>query len=186
MIHGIGGLNREMYFPKTKAFLEKLGLQVFMPSLGGYRENTSYTLWKDYFDKNLKGELGEDTIVIAQSVGTQFIVKYLCETGLKVGLYVSCCGPRFINKCLFENTLRDKFAFKFKLTKKEFEFFKNLDFPKHSFYSDNDNFFDIKNLEAYADAIGAEKHLTFGRAHFNFEGAENGVPELEEFLKLQI
>ena len=186
LIHGVGGIGKEKYFPATKKFLENLGLEVFMPSLGGYKENTSYESWSDFFDKNLKHKFGKDTIVIAQSIGTQFLIKYLSKTNLELGLYISCCGPRFMQACFGENNLRDKVSTSFIPSDEEFETFKNLNFPKHSFYSDNDTFFNLENLESYADAIGAEKHLCLNRAHFNFDGAEGGVAELENFLKAQI
>ena len=157
-----------------------------MPSLGGYKENTSYESWKDFFDKNLKQEFGKDTIVIAQSIGTQFLVKYLPKTNLELGLYISCCAPRTMQACFGDNALRDRVSTSFIPSNEEFESFKNLSFPKHSFYSNNDTFFTLKNLEDYADAIGAEKHLCLNRAHFNFDGAENGIEELENFLKTQI
>lgn len=186
LIHGIGGLSKELFFPKTKTLLESFGLEVFMPSLKSYNENISYDSWKDYFDKKLKDKIGKDTIVVAQSLGTQFIVKYLHDAGVRPGLYISCCAPRNIEECFGKKEQRDRVATLFIPTSEEFESFKQMRFEKHSFFSDNDTFFSQGNLEAYADAIGAQKHLVSGKAHFNFEGAEHGVAELEEFLKSQI
>lgn len=182
-IHGIGGLERETYFHHLKSFCESLGLEVFMPSLGGYKNGISYEDWADYFDKNLAQKLDEQTIVLAQSVGTLFFVKYLSAKRLNVGFYISCCGPAEIEKQDKSNKLRYETSLLFKPKEADFAFFKNLNFPKHSFFCDNDTFFDLENLENYAEKIGGTKHLVLGKAHFNFDGSEAGVEELETFIK---
>lgn len=172
LIHGVGGLGKEPFFPHLKTFCENLGLKVFMPKLGSYHDGITYGTWKRYFDENLKPVLNNETIVVAQSMGTQFAVKYLVENNLSVGLYISCAGPKQVLVQREDAPERGKLninpvAKYFVPSDAEFEIFKNLDFKKYSFFSDNDIWFEQQNLENYAEAIGAVKMFTRGKSHYN-------------------
>ena len=79
VVHGIGGIEREPYFPHLKQTCQDLGLEVFMPSLGSYKDQVTYEIWKDYFDKNILPYIDKNTIFVAQSLGTQFAIKYIVE-----------------------------------------------------------------------------------------------------------
>ncbi len=190
LIHGIGGLNRELYFPSLKRYLENLGIEVMMPSLGGYRDGTTYSHWESYFDKEILSNLDENTIVVAQSMGTQFAVKYIANKKLNIGLYISTAGPKNVLDMKPEiGEKREVYkltSHQFVPTDSEFEMFKNLPFEKFSFYSNNDNFFNEENLESYAEAIGATKCFLEDKAHFNKEEIALGFKELEEFIKSKL
>ncbi len=183
LIHGIGGLNKEEYFPHFKKTCEALGLKTYMPSLGNYHENTSYELWKAYFDNNFKSILNNETIIIAQSIGTQFIIKYLCERNIQIGTYISCAGPKDVLNLREEAKERGKgftpTARLFKPSEEEFARFKNFTFPKFSLFCDNDTFFEQKNLEEYSKAINSKPMLIKGKAHFQVEV----LNELEDLIK---
>ncbi len=187
LIHGIGGLHRETYFEHLKAYCENIGLNVVMPSLGGYRDGITYQTWKDLFDNNYKSLLNKDTIVLAQSIGTQFIVKYLAENKLKVGAYISCAGPYDATEFrdeIKESAQRFVVAAKtFIPNEKEYKTFNNLPFKKYSFYSNNDCFFEQANLEKYVNAIGSIGCLLPNRSHFSVDGAPAELKEVEEFIK---
>lgn len=181
VIHGVGGLEREVYFSHLADTCKELGLEVIIPSLGSYRQGTTYSLWKEYFDKFLKDKIDKDTIIVAQSIGTQFAVKYLSEKKIKIGAYISTAGPFDVLSYReeqkeparrFENT-----AITFKPTIDEFNSFRELDFPKFSLYCDNDIFFEQENLENYARAINSKPVFVKGKAHF-------GVPEVKELEDL--
>lgn len=183
IIHGIGGIEKEPYFPHLKMYCEKLGLRVFMPSLGSYRDDITYNDWSKYFDENILPYLNKETIVVAQSVGTQFIVKYLSQKNIKIGLYISCAGPKDINTLRADAPERSKnfstSAKTFKPSTEEFENFKRLNFPKHSLFCDNDIFFSQDNLENYSKAIESKPMLIIGKGHFNKDAGVNDLPELE-------
>ena len=181
IIHGIGGLEKEPYFLHLKSHCEKLGLKVFMPSLGSYRENITYKDWAEYFDKNILTYMSRKTVVVAQSVGTQFAVKYLTQKNTEVGLYISCAGPRHILVMRESAPERGKLKINpvskfFEPTDAEFEIFKNFTFPKFSFYSNNDKWFEERNLEKYADEIGSTKMFLPQKSHFD---------EIEVFAELE-
>ena len=183
IVHGIGGIEREMYFSHLKSFCESLGLKVFMPSLGSYRDGTTYDKWKKYFDENIASVINHDTIFVGQSVGTNFAIRYLVERNLNPAVYISMAGPFDILQ--FRKDAPDKVhsfapcAKLFKPSKQEFESFKSKPFLKYSFYCDNDIFFEQSNLESYSKAIGSKAILVKGKMHFNVEV----VSELETLIE---
>lgn len=182
LIHGIGGLSKETYFSHLKNFCEQLGLNVYMPSLPSYHEGATYEDWKRYFDENLLDKLNNKTIILAQSMGTSFIVKYLSENKKSIGVYVSCAAPKDILKLRKEAPDRAvNFAATsslFKPNDYEYEIFKGLKFIKYSFFSDDDTFFELENLQAYSQAIGANEMFIKGKAHFNKEDKQVEVENL--------
>ncbi len=190
LIHGIGGLHRESYFEHLKQYCQNLGLYVFMPSLGGYKDGITYRTWKRIFDTQFKSVLNKDTIVLAQSIGTQFIVKYLSETKQTIGCYISCAAP--YNATVFRDEIKESAqrfivaAKTFIPNEKEYQIFKTLPFKKFSFYSNNDCFFEQTNLEKYVNSIGAVGTLLPNKSHFSVDGAPSELIEVEEFIKSMI
>lgn len=187
LIHGIGGVNREVYFPALKQYLENCGVEVLMPSFGGYKDGTTYSKWENCFDKEILQKLDKNTIIVAQSMGTQFSVKYIAKRKPEIGLYISTAGPKNVLDMKPEigekREVYKQTAQQFVPTESDFEIFKNLPFEKFSFYSNDDNFFTQENLEHYAEAIGATKCFLKDKSHFNKEEIAYGFKELEEFIK---
>ena len=153
-----------------------------MPSLGGYRDGIDYAQWRDYIDKNILPDIDSETLFVCQSIGTQFAVKYIVERNLNIGAYISCAGPRDVLDIREESRERAAgfrpAATTFKPSDEEFEIFKKKKFPKYSFYSDNDNFFEQNNLEKYVDAISSKGIMLAGKGHFS------GIEKLEELEDL--
>lgn len=139
------------------------------------------------FDANYKSLLNKDTIVLAQSVGTSFIVKYLAEKKAEIGCYISCAAPYNVTK--FRKEIKDaaqRFvvaAKTFVPNKKEYSAFKSLPFKKYSFYSDNDCFFNQSNLEEYVKSVGSLGIMLPNKNHFSVDGAPEELTEVEEFIK---
>lgn len=187
LIHGIGGLHRETYFEHLKEFCQDLNLKVVMPQLGGYRNGITFQTWKELFDNNYKSLLNKETIVLAQSIGTQFIVKYLAENKLILGAYISCAAP--YNATIFRDEIKEaaqRFVVAAKTfipNEKEYKAFNSLPFKKYSFYSNNDCFFEQSNLEKYVNAIGSVGTLLPNKSHFSVDGAPAKLKEVEEFIK---
>lgn len=183
IVHGIGGIEREMYFQHLKSFCENLGLKVFMPSLGSYRNGATYELWKKYFDENIASHINSDTIFVGQSVGTNFAIKYLVERNLNPAVYISMAGPYDILKFRTDAPESTRnfapYAKTFKPSQNEFDNFKTRPFAKYSLFCDNDTFFEQSNLENYSEAIGSNAILVKGKMHFGFEE----VPELENLIE---
>ena len=192
LIHGIAGIKDGSYFYPLKQKFEKLGIKIYMPRFHSFREDGfSYAEWEDYFLNNLE-LFSDETILIAQSLGTQFAVKFLAEHKLNVALYVSCAGaydfsvmrPEIISAQIMNEKAKD-----FLPSKSNFKYLKNAKFTKYSLFTDNDTFFYQENLERYANEIGATPYLIKGKAHFNVPAGVKELPELEalieEFIKKQ-
>lgn len=185
IIHGLGGL-KEQYFPHLAKVCEGLGLEVVMPSFGSYRENTNYEKWHEQFDQSFLQKLDGETIVVANSLGTQFFVKYLAEKKVNVKAYISVAGageilnmkPTAPERVLNARNVSETFA----PSKNDFEIFKNFDFPKFSFYSDNDRYFEQSNLEKYTKLIDSKPIFLPNRNHF--DQTDDGKINTE-FLELE-
>ena len=186
LIHGIAGIKDGSYFYPLKKKFESLGIKIYMPKFHGYKEDEfSYLEWENYFLQN-KDLFCDETILIAQSLGTQFAVKFLSENKLGVALYVSCAGAYDFSEMREEITnarLMLEKARDFLPTEKDFEYMKNANFKKFSLFTDNDTFFFQKNLEKYAEKIGATPFLIKGKAHFNVPAGVKRLPELETLLE---
>ena len=187
VVHGIGGIEREPYFPHLKQTCQDLGLEVFMPSLGSYKDQVTYEMWKDYFDKNILPYIDKNTIFVAQSLGTQFAIKYIVEKNLNIGAYISCAGP--YNILDMRKTAPERaFSFAptsslFKPTDAEFKMFKQKPFAKYSFFCDDDIFFEQSNLENYSKSINSTPIFIKGKGHFNFDAGVFEFNELEDLIK---
>ena len=181
IVHGIGGIEREPYFPHLKQTCQDLGLKVFMPSLGSYKDQVTYEMWKDYFDKNILPYIDQNTIFVAQSLGTQFAIKYIVEKNLNIGTYISCAGP--YNVLDIKKTAPERaFSFApifglFKPTDIEFKTF------QHSLFCDDDIFFEQSNLENYSKSINSTPIFIKGKGHFNFDAGVFELTELEDLIK---
>lgn len=186
LIHGIAGIKDGSYFYPLKEKFEKLGIKIYMPRFKGFRDDGfSYAEWENYFISN-EDLFCDETILIAQSLGTQFAVKFLSEHKLGVALYVSCAGAydfsEMREEILNANVMLEK-AREFLPTKKDFAYIKNADFEKYSLFTNNDTFFFQKNLEKYAEKIGATPYLIKGKAHFNVPAGVKRLPELENLIE---
>ncbi len=192
IIHGLGGL-KEMYFPHLAQTCKNLGLLIYMPNLGSYHdvEGIDYQKWNKRFKDNLPFKLDKETIVVANSLGTQFAVKYFAENELEIKAYISVAGAYKITEMRAtapERVLNAKWVTaKFEPSESEFEKFKSLKFQKYSYFSDNDRFFELENLEKYSLAIGSEQLFIPNRYHFDKLDYCNTFitefVELEELIK---
>jgi predicted alpha/beta hydrolase family esterase len=191
LVHGIAGYKKESYFPWLKAECEGLGLRVVTPKMPGFRFRMSYERWRRIFEKTLSRagvRLDAQTIILGQSLGTQFCVKYMVAAASNPAAYISCAGFRRheLRDVARNRVLARPFARAvrtFVVTEGEFTSFKGLPFPKFSFYSENDNYFEQPNLEDYAAAIGAEKFFVPGKGHFNRTAGVLGFTEVLALIK---
>lgn len=187
IIHGVAGLEKESYFPHLKMACEKMGLKVFMPSLGSYKDNITYEKWRDFLDQNILPEIDSRTIFVGQSLGTQFLVKYIVEKNLQIGAYISAAGAYdfgILRESARSRSVRFAGAFEpFQASDAEYKAFSLKKFPKFSLYSDNDFFFEQSNLEKYCKKIGSTPIFLRGKGHFNVDEGVFELDELENLIK---
>ena len=209
LLHGIGG-NRtgksDDYFQYLDNECKKMGVNCVIPSMP---RGAEYETWREEFNNGgFDKSVCPETLVLAQSLGTQFFVKYLCEKAGKisgndeVGAYISCAGMKHLTKVrdvsdnlggsidTSGNERAEEFLVKtvdsFKVSDKEYKCFKNFKFPKVSIYGGRDLFYSKDNLEAYADAIGAKKVFLKERGHFSGVDGHTEFPEALDLVKAKL
>lgn len=176
LVHGYNGIPK--IYKWLKEELQKLEYNVLIPEFPP-REGVIYENWKDKFGK-YKNYIKEDSIVIAHSIGNEFIIKYFNENNLKVDLYISLAG--FAK--YFEDEGREdlnRACKEFLATDIEVENFKNLCNKKYSIYSNNDHIVPFEILEEYSRKIEAIPILIEGIGHM---GKKSGLEELPKVLEL--
>lgn len=140
------------------------------------RQDASYDSWENVM--NQYNVFDEDTIVIAHSLGTQFILKYLAQKNIQIKKYISVAGfVNYTGRKDLEETLH-----KFKVNENEFEMCKTLIKNRISIYSDNDALNSVQNLEGYANKLNAKKVLLKNQAHFSPKDGIAEIKELNEFI----
>ena len=88
LVHGYNGIPKIFnYFKKT---FEKDEYQVIMPS---FPTQTDITIdgYFSVFDQ-YKNDLGDNTIIIAHSIGNIMSLKYLCKNNIAIRGYISLAG----------------------------------------------------------------------------------------------
>jgi predicted alpha/beta hydrolase family esterase len=110
-----------------------------------------------------KEAIDEETVLIAHSLGTQFVPKYLAEKEQKIDTYISVAGYlRYKGRSDLEEVNRS-----FEPSAADFEKCRRLISRRISLYSDHDRMNPVEKLEAYAEALAAEKVLIPGAGHFD-------------------
>ncbi len=169
-ICGLGGDAGMTYAENLKAYCENRGLKFYAPHMPSFEDGITYEKYKKSFEKLIKDENiknFEKVLIIGQSAGTNFTVKYCANNSLNIGGYISCAG---FAKCADQN-ISDETRTKLSVlktfypTKAEFEMFKNMKFKKYSIYGGKDCLFTVDNLSMYAELIGAERFFDKNGVH---------------------
>lgn len=178
LVHGYNGI------PKVYEWLEKelkkLGYNVLIPNLPP-REGVIYEKWKNIFN-DYKKYISNDSIIVAHSIGNEFIIKYFNENNLKSKLYISLAG--FSEYFEWEDREDLNRACKnFIVNQNELNYFKNAIINKYSIYSDNDHIVPFDILERYPNSINATPILIRNIGHM---GKKSGLEELPKVVEIII
>lgn len=143
-------------------------------------EEATYRSWETTFDYYINNNiLNKDSLVIAHSMGTSFIPKYLQNHNIKFNTYISIAGAtKFINDENLQQKVKEFRPTIFGLVR-----LRNNVNNKYAIYSDNDNICLKEGLEEYANIIEAQKIIIKGYGHF---GPKSNVSKVEELNKLVI
>ena len=176
LIHGYNGIPK--IYEWLDVELKELGYNVIMPEFSP-REGVIYEKWKNIFD-NYKESINNDSIVVAHSIGNEFIIKYFNENDLKIKLYISLAGFseyfEWDNKKDLNRACKD-----FLVSKGELVKFKNMCNKKYSIYSDNDHVVPFDILEKYPKNIEAIPILIKNIGHM---GKKSGLEEIPIVLEI--
>lgn len=173
IIHSYNGDTENSFAPSIKLFCKENGIKYYFPKFPT-RSIATYESWEKILNEYKdKGIINENSIIIAHSLGTHFVPKYLARNNVKVNIYISVAG--FLNysgRRDLENIIK-----KFLPTGIEFEKCKNMVRKIYAIYSDNDEVSPLRNLEDYANMLSAKKILIKGAGHFN---PKSNIIKIEE------
>lgn len=177
LIHGYNGIPKIYEWLKENLMKE---YNVIIPEFPP-REGVIYTDWKNIFDK-YKKYIDSNTIIVAHSIGNEFIIKYFCENDLDIRLYISLAGfaEYFEHKDKFDLNRACK---DFLVSKTELEYFANRCNEKYSIYSDNDHIVPFEILQSYPASIGAIPVLIKNIGHLGKKSGLEEIPQVIEIIK---
>ena len=178
LIHGYNGVPK--IYEWLKGELEKIDYTVIIPKFPS-QVGVIYKNWKMILDE-YKNYIDRDTIIVAHSIGNEFIIKYLVENNLDIKLYISLAGFAEV----FENEGKDdlnRAVKEFLITEQEINKFKELVDKKYSIYSDNDHIVPLKVLEKYPKMIDAKSMLIKGIGHMGKKSGLENIPEVIEIIE---
>lgn len=158
--------------------LKKLGYHVIIPEFPP-REGVIYEEWKKIFDK-YQQYIDSNCIIVAHSIGNEFIIKYMNENDLNIKLYISLAG--FSQYFEWETKPDLNRACKnFLVSKSELKNFKNKCNKRYSIYSDNDHLVPFALLQQYPKSIDAISILIKNVGHM---GKKSGIQEIPKVIEL--
>ena len=178
IIHGYNGDTKETFGPYIENEMAKLNVETYFPNFP-IRENVSYESWAKVMDMYLeKGLINENTIIIAHSLGTNFVPKYLADNNIKIFLYISMAG------FLKDNSGREDIeaaVSKVRPSEEQIQTAIKLMKNRYAVYSNNDHLNPKEELEKYAEKFMAEKVFIPNVGHM---GRKSGVKEIPEIIEI--
>lgn len=183
LIHGSFGDANYHWFGWLSRELEKKGFDCSAPEfetkVGVNNYESRKKILKEYYDKGL---INENTVFIGHSSGPIVVAKFLMEEDIHVKGIIAVSAfnnvvipgaedYNSVNKDLYISDERLKSI---------------IDYTKFviCFYSDNDPYLKLVDLEKFAQITRAEKHFVKGAGHFNTDAGYATFPELLKEIKL--
>lgn len=175
LIHGYNGIPK--IFDYFKSELEKLDYNVIMPSLP-VRSEISFDCWESKLNE-LTIPLG-NLLLIAHSVGNEFMIRYCAKYDIKIKTYIGLAG--FVESFVHES--RDdlnKVIANMQCTEQEISKFKKLSDKRYAIYSNNDHIVPYDILKNFSVKIAASPIMIPDIGHM---GSKSGLVRLTEVIKL--
>ena len=176
LIHGYNGIPKIYEWLKDE--LEKLKYNVILPEFSP-REGVIYEEWKKICDQ-YRQYINSDSIIVAHSIGNEFIIKYMNENNLNTELYISLAGFSQYFEWEDKQDL-NRACRNFLVSKRELENFKDRCNKKYSIYSDNDHLVPFELLEQFPKSIDAIPILIENIGHM---GKKSGIEEVPKVVEL--
>ena len=173
ILHGSFSRTDGNWFPWLSRQLEIRGKTVIVPQMPIGVGNQNFDNWSAEFDKL---NIDENTTIIAHSIGTVFVCKYLITNKIKVKKLIFVCGFNnylgidadydAVNEPMFIDNLKE---------------IKQYCSDIVCFYSDDDPYVSYDAEKAFADTIASQQICLKGAGHIN---AERGYTEFKEILEV--
>lgn len=189
LLHGLGFWYNECFGPSLIKTIKDMGAEykaAEFPLINSGK--LSFDSWKKGMDNLVKDfKLDDNTVVIAHSLSTFFILKYLKLTNSTINTLITISGAKLdISSYTGQaenDILKVPGLIEFMNTQDEYNYVKQNVKNKIAIYSNGDQYFSIEMLQAYADALDTKKMFLKDRGHFGRTAANNGIPELNELVK---
>ena len=184
LIHSLNGNTIDSFAGSVEKFCKDNNIDYYYP-IFPIRAEASPESWGSILDQYVKnGILNSESMVIAHSIGTKFIPKYLVKNNINIDTFVSVAG--FVD---YSGTRTDYIVDVmkvFKISDEEFDNCKNLIKNKYSIYSNNDSNSPLEKCVKYAEKLDAEKVFVKGAGHFTIKDGITKIEELNEIMKKYI
>ncbi len=179
LIHGYNGIPKIYEWLKDE--LEKLKYNVILPEFPP-REGVIYEEWKKIFDQ-YRPYIDSDSIIVAHSIGNEFIIKYMNENDLNTKLYISLAG---FSQYFEREDKQDlnRACRNFLVSKNELENFKAKCNKRYSIYSDNDHLVPFEILEQFPKSIDATPILIENIGHMGKKSGVEKIPQIMELINM--
>jgi len=181
VLHSLNADTLEMWGQDVKEIFINKGVDVFLPEFP-IRVESTYEKFKDILQSYLNnGQLNNDSIVIAHSIGNPYFIRFCKEMNFIPKSYIAV-APGAVYE--YPSTRNDYIVAVKKqayLTADSLEFVKNKLENKYCFYSDEDD----NNLEKFTRFIedtGCNSVYLKGYNHFDGRHRIYKIPELIELI----
>jgi Predicted esterase of the alpha/beta hydrolase fold len=182
IIHSYDADTKETFGPYLVEKVLELGLNPIFCDFPILNE-ANYQKWADVMDYYLyDGSLNSESTIIAHSLGTLFIPKYLSERNIHIKLYISCAG--FLND--MKEPEYQKIIDDFRPSEKQIDKAIDLIDYRYSIYSNDDHLNSQDKLEYYAKRFKAEKIFIPNIGHLGIDSGIRELPQAIEIIKINL
>lgn len=179
IIHGTFGNPKDHWFMWLKIEIEKMGLKCTVPQFKTEEHINNYEARKELLKKYIDNdEINENTVFIGHSSGPIVVAKFLIEEKIKVKGIISVSG---FNNTYGPDENYNKINSDFFVADKDLKKINNCAKFVYCFYSDNDPYLKLEDLEKFAKITKAEIFFIEKAGHFN---TDMGYTEFPELLKV--
>lgn len=178
LLHGYNGIPK--IYEWLKEEIEKLGYNVIIPQFLP-REGVIYEKWKEIFDK-YKKYIDSDNIIVAHSIGNEFVIRYFNENDINVKLYISLAGFSEYFEWKDKEDL-NRACKDFLVSKGELRNFKKRCNKKYCIYSNDDHIVPFDILESYPKSIDGVPILIKGIGHMGKKSGLEKLPKVLDIIK---
>ena len=176
VIHSYNGDTAESFAPSIERFAEKNGTDYYFPVFP-VRKEASFESWSEVMDQ-YRSLINEETVIIAHSLGTLFVPRYIAKHQLKIKVYISVAGyMNYEGRADLEEIMKNFYP-----SENDFAECGKLITYRYSLYSDHDRMNERAKLVRYAELLKSEQIMINGAGHFDPQSGIREIPELNEIL----
>lgn len=176
-LHGMSCPLEECWLENTISDLKKLGIKEFIVPHFPVLEKITLEKWDDILAKYSK-KFNQHTVVIAHSLSTLFIVKFLFKHKLSVNALISVAGG-YGDKVEGELSYLSSFI----PNDKEFDYLKKNVANRFHIFSNDDTIWSQEHIAAYNNKVYPVQIQTFGCGHYGRSSKVKEIPQIAEIVK---